>query len=204
MKLDIRKTKKQEAYLKSELYRVLKNYMLTTQKGILYRDILDLTGLKWERHFDVISELSINGKRPDLLVTVDEEPFFVIETKKRMKNEVYSAATYVVRAYRYAKKLRANYYMICNGWLSFILCDFYPYLIGVYGVELNKNFAKYLLLGLIKFHHKRESDIFSQLPSVPDKYDVEKKYIPSIIRSLSKVDNRISESLISEWLQKIN
>ena len=205
MKLDIKKIKEQEAYFKSELYRVLKNYMLTIQKGILSRDIVDLlTGVKWERHFDVIPELNINGDRPDLLVTVDEEPFLVIETKKRRNNEVSSVASYVFKTYKYAKKLRVKYYMVCNGWLSFILCDLYPYLIGVYGVELTENFAKYLLLGLIKFDYKRESDIFSQLPRVPDKFEVEKKYIPSILRRLSKEKTEVSEKLLSEWLKKIH
>jgi len=205
MKLDLKAIAEQEAYLQFELYRVIKNYILTTQQTPLSRSVFDLLGFKWERAFNVFSEVLIKGERIDLLVTVDGEPFFVIETKKRVKNESYSIARKVVKTKTYAENVGARFYSVCNGWLTFIFSFYdYPYLLGVCGVDLTEDYAKKLLLGLIKFQNKNTLDVLSKLPRVPDRFDVEKKIIPSILQQYAMIDRRVTpETYLSTWLNNI-
>ena len=97
MKIDLKTITEQEAYVQFELYRVLKNYILTTQQMPLRRSVFDLLDFQWERAFDIFPEVPIKGGKIDMLVTVDRNPFFVIETKKRFENESSSIARKVVK-----------------------------------------------------------------------------------------------------------
>ena len=206
MKVSSAIIKEQEYYIQFELYRILKEYILTTQKDILRRKIIDLLDFKWERQFNIYPEVPVDSERIDLLITIDENPFLVIETKKRFKRESYSIAAKVAKTNSYAKKIRARYYAICNGWITllFSLYD-YPYLLGVYGVELSEVFAKGLLLGLVKYHHKKGKDILSLLPKVPDRFNVEKKIIPAIIQRYSSIDSRIDPAThMKVWVKNIH
>jgi len=215
MRLDLKAVTEQEAYLQFELYRVIKYYILAIanarspsprQVSVPYSWVFDLLDFKWEHTFDVFSEVPIKRELIDLLVTVDEDPFFVIETKKRVMNESYSIARKVVKTKAYAENVGARFYSVCNGWLTFILSLYdYPYLLGVFGVELSEDYAKKLLLGLITFQNKKTSDVLLKLPRVPDRFDVEKKIVPSILQHYARVDSRLTlEADLPNWLNKIH
>lgn len=198
--------KEREYYLQFELYRILKEYILSTLKDFLQRKITEILDFKLERQFNIYPEVPIDSERIDLLITIDEKPFLVIETKKRFKRESYSIAAKVVKTNSYAKKIKARYYAICNGWtlLLFSLYD-YPYLLGTYGVELSEAFAKNLLLGLVKYHHKKDKDVLSLLPKVPDRFNLEKNIIPAIIRRYSTMDKRIDPTTyLKTWIKNIH
>lgn len=205
MDVDVNKIEKQEAYLQFELYRTIKNYTEKLQQDILSRDILDLLDRKWERSFNIYPEVSINDDRIDLLITIDKWPFLVIETKKRYIHESNSIARKVIKTKKYSEDISARYYSVCNGWINVIFVTHkYPFLIGVYGVELNEDYVKNLLLGLVILEEKYKYDVLLKLPKVPDKFDIKEKIIPSILKAYSKIDNRINITNLSTWIEKIH
>ena len=205
MKININKILKQEAYLQFELYRIINNYIEKIQKGILSRDVLDLLDRQWERSFNIFPEVHVNEDRIDLLVTIDERPFLIIETKRRFIHESNSISNKVIKTKNYAEKINARYYSVCNGWINVIFSFYnYPYLVGVYGVELNEDYVKNLLLGLVILDEKYKNDLLLRLPKVPDKFDIKEKIIPSILKKYSQVDNRININNLSTWIDKIH
>lgn len=212
MKIDQKTIKEQEAYFQFELYRGLKDFILYSRGYHIYNLSpyipLQLDS-KWEGVFDILPEAKIKKERIDLLVTVNDEPFLVIETKKRFINESHSIALKVVKTRTYAKNVGALFYMVCNGSVSFIFSlHNYPYLLGVFGARPSQdnyaNYAEILLYGLIKFQSTYNMDILLKLPSVPEKFDVEKKLIPSILKEFSKVEKRITPNSLTTWLEKIH
>jgi len=204
MGIDFKRVLRQEAYLQFELYRLIRDYTDKIKQGILSRDIIDLLDRKWERSFHIYPEVPINGDRIDLLITIDEWLFLVIETKKRYIHESNSIARKVMKT-KYAEKIKARYYSVCNGWINVIFSSYkYPFLVGVYGVEFNEDYVKNLLLGLVIYDEKYKNDILLKLPRVPDEFDVKEKIIPSILKSYSKIDDRININNLSTWLEKIH
>lgn len=204
MNLNLEEIFSREAYLQCELYRVIKNYILTTKQTILHRNVFDLLDFKWESAFDILPEVPVLGERIDLLITVDDRPFLVIETKKRFKVESSSMAKKVAKTKKYAENIGARYYSICNGWINMIFSlHNLPYLLGVFGVSLDSDYAKKLLLGMVKFNRSSNLDVLSQLPGVPDSFDVEKKILPSVFKEYMKNDNRIGEHSFNQWIERV-
>jgi len=207
MKVNPVEIREQESYIQFELYRVLKEYILKVSKNIFERSIFDMPNFKWEKNFGVYPEVRVNGEWIDLLVAIDDDPFLVIETKKRYKNETNSISKKVLKTNSYAKKIGARYYAVCNGWILLLFSIYdYPYFLGVYGVEFSEAFAKNLLLGLAKFYFgKRETDIFSNLPKVPDRFDLEKKIIPAVLNRYAKIESQIDpKTYLNTWLRNIH
>lgn len=212
MKINQKTIKEQEAYFQFELYRGLKDFVLYSQGYYIYTlsPYIPLQlDFKWEGVFDILPEVPVKGDWIDLLVTVNGEPFLVIETKKRFKFESRSIALAVVKTRIYAKNIGAPFYMVCNDSVSFIFnLHRNPYLLGVFSARPSKvdyaNYAELLLYGLVKFQNNYNMDILLKLPSVPDKFDVEKKFVPSILQEFSKVEKSITSNSLTTWLEKIH
>lgn len=196
MKLNSDALKESESFIHFELYRILKGFVLDHSKSKI-RD------KKWASKIkDVLVEVPVNGLRPDIvIIKEDDRPLLVIETKKRTKNESYSISCKMEKTRDYANKLGSRYYAVCNGWILILMNKArYPYLLGIYGVKLDYDYARNLLVGIIKYsegEYDSNMDILNSLPKVPDYYDIEKKILPAIARKLNQ------EDMLKTWKQSV-
>ena len=204
--LDVKKLKELEPHVHFELYRVLKNYVDNVP-------VIDGELMGYWKPEGVFAEVSVDGERADLVITIKgAKPFLVIETKRRVKGEGASCAWKMMKAKGYAEKTNTRYYAVCNGWIFLLFHRFFwPYLVGVYGVEMKENFAMNLFMGLAEYEHGRYMEKLNLLPAVPDVYDVEKKVIPPVAKRFVSEDKTKSseevmkeaEQLLKQWIDRI-
>lgn len=197
MKVNLDKFKESEYFVQFELYRILKDFVLDHSRSKM-RDKNWANSIK-----DVLVEVPINGLRADIVITKENDrPLLVIETKRRTRSEGYSISHKMEKARDYANKLGSRYYAICNGWILILINEArYPYLLGIYGVNVDYDYARNLLVGIVKYSEGESDsnmDILNSLPKVPDYYDIEKKILPAIARM------RKQENLLNEWKKRIN
>ena len=194
-----------EFFIQFELYRILKGFVLDHSRSKLRDE-------NWaDKIKDVFVEVPTDGDRADMVVTIeDDRPLLIIETKRRTKSkEGWSISRKVVQAINYAKKLGSRYYAICNGWILLLFNLYkYPYLLGIYGVNINYDYARNLLVGIAKYYYEGEydknMDILNFLPRVPDYFDVEKKIIPAIAKLYHSINDNLSiEELLEAWKKRI-
>ena len=197
MKLNSDKFKESEYFIQFELYRILKDFILDHSRSKM-RD------KNWANRIkDVLVEVPVNGLRADIVITKENDiPLLVIETKRRTMSEGYSISCKMDKAKDYAYKLGSRYYAICNGWILILMSEArYPYLLGIYGVNIDYDYARKLLVGIVKYSEGESDsnmDILNSLPKVPDYYDIAKKILPAIARK------RNQEDMLKTWKQRIN
>lgn len=114
------------------------------------------------------------GEIADLIVTVEgpykkKDVLLVLEVKKRPKT-VTPYITGFRQVLKYAQSLNAWFFAVCDGWFMLVARSVINKLIGTYGVELNKNYARNLLSGLIEYHWKEKSNYLNQLPGPPNPF----------------------------------
>ena len=171
-----------EALIEHELYCVFKDAI---NEGIRVENS-SVTGI--EPQFRVAK-----GEIADLVVTVEglygrKETLLVLEIKRRPRT-VTPYATGVKQALKYAKGLNAWFFAVCDGWFMLLFRSIVNKLIGAYGVEISKHYARNLLAGLIEYHWKEKSDYLNKLPKAPDLFYLTETLLPS----LTKIGVNVSE-----------
>lgn len=163
-----------EVLLQHELYRVFKDA------------IIDGIEINNYSVVDIEPQLRIaKGAIADLVVTIRglyrPEVLLVLEVKRR-PDTVRPYITGVKQARRYAEELGAWFYAVCDGWFMLLVKSTTNKLIGAYGVDINKHYARNLLLGLIEYYYSVKSDYLNKLKKNPDPVTLKRKIFPKFIK----------------------
>lgn len=195
----IDRAKKKEASVAYDLYRLLKNAILS---GVSYPE----TQCEFK---DVVPEFPIEDKRADLAILVSKyrkalEPYLLIEVKTRVFNKPGpSIASAIKKTRLYCQKMTPNgypFYAIYDGWSLFVLRDIKPYLLVAGGTIRDEYQCSYLLRGLEEYSYKDKLDSLAELPKHADPDFLMKRVMPSVAKIFA-TDGREEEQLLDLWKQ---
>lgn len=128
------------------------------------------------------------SERADVVVFKKEEPFLVIEVKKRAFTQPgRSLAAASKQVYKYARKLQSPFSAVCDGWI-FILYKTYRNFrpLTIVGYNSTDTYAINLLSELLANEGSSAyAFVNSKLPQVPDPDFVMRRIIPVIERELT-------------------
>ena len=163
-----------EAHIEHELYRIFKDAIID--------------GIKVDNYsvLDIAPQFRAAEGKADLVVTLEapyarKEVLLVIEAKGRPKT-VKPYKTGVVQATRYAEELRAWFFAVCDGWFMLLFKTVVNKLVGAYGVEMSKGYARNLLAGLIEYRGKDKSEYLKKLPKAPNSFYLRQKLFPLLTK----------------------
>ena len=183
-KLDIEGAKKREAYIDAEFYRVAKN-ALAASKFLETRSYVQ----------EVLPEVPVAGKKADIVVLGKEyertHVLLVVECKQRpLASFGKSYANACKQAWRYSKGLDSAFFAIYDGWLVFVFRRIFPYLVGVYNAELEKEltekFASSLFVGLMEYSYRSSSQRLDSLPPPRDPQLLKKRILPFLAKTVER------------------
>ena len=175
---------------------------------------------------EVLPEFVIGDKIADFVLVGKEYDrramFLVVEIKQRPLTTFgvsYSNAT--KQALVYAKKLQSRFFAVYDGWLIFVFQPTYPYLLGIYNAELEKELTQSaladLFVGLMEFKYANKRERLGRLPRPRDPELVKQRILPTLARTFAKqmlqdegskeldrtsVDKR-SNVLIDSWIKSL-
>jgi hypothetical protein len=191
-------SKRKEAYISCELYRLFKNAI---SAGLTYQE----TRCEFK---DAVPEFSVNSDRADLVIFASRygsgrvEPFLVIEVRVRaLYRPGRSIANAVSRARYYAKKLSTNPafpFVAYDGWTLLAFRNISPYLIKVCGSIADQYKARDLLVGLEEYSYRGKSDLLDRLPKHPDLEFLTRRVMPSVAKVFAESPQE-AERLVGAW-----
>lgn len=215
--VNIQDAKKKEAYIAMEFFRIAKN-ALNQSKSPEARTSLE----------EVLPEFSIGSGYADLLLLVKSygkvAPWMIVECKQRtLTKPGVSYANAMMQAWKYAEILPVRFLAVYDGWLILVFQRVYPYLVGVYSCELDKDLNETmisdLLIGLMEhdYYGSQGSNRLSRLSKPHDLRFLEEKILPPIstkavkrygLTSKEQMDEKTvknrSQQLLNEWIQNIH